>query len=74
MANTISRKGRGQKVTRVMVAERLFDAWNRITPDFVDYAWCMYQPEWDEDQDGEEVGTKDDEYRHVISFDDLRDL
>jgi hypothetical protein len=64
----------GQKVTKPMVAKRLSDARNRITTDILDSVWCIYLPEWDEDQQRKEVETNDPEYRHVISLDDLRDL
>jgi hypothetical protein len=64
----------GQKVTKPMVAERLSEAWNRITTSIIDSAWCIYLPEWDEDQENEEAEADDPEYRQVISIDDVRDL
>jgi hypothetical protein len=64
----------GQKVTKPMVAKRLSNARNRNTTDILDFAWCIYLPEWDEDQEREEGEAHDPEYRQVISLDDLRDL
>jgi hypothetical protein len=50
-----------------MVAEHLVEAWNRITPDITDSAWCIYRSEWEEDYDRDEVETKDGDYQQVIS-------
>jgi hypothetical protein len=41
----------GQKVTKPIVAERLSDTWNRIAADILDSVWCIYVPEWGDDQD-----------------------
>jgi hypothetical protein len=65
----ITQQGRRHDVTKVMAAERLVEAWNRITSDIIDYVWRFYLPEWHGNQDGEEAETKDDDYRHLISLD-----
>jgi hypothetical protein len=59
---------------KVIVAKRLVEAWNRIKSDIIDSVWCIYQLEWDENQDRKEAEVKDDDYRQVISLDDLRDF
>jgi hypothetical protein len=64
----------GQKVIKPVVAQNLSEAWNRITTDILDSAWCIYPPGWDEDQDRGEAETNIPEYRQVTSLDDLRDL
>jgi hypothetical protein len=65
----------GGKTTRSMMANNLLVAWARITADFINSAWGIYQVGWGEDASDEEDPTSgDEEYRPVVTQSDLADL
>jgi hypothetical protein len=49
-----------EKTTRSMLADNLLVAWDRITKEFIDSAWTIYQTGWGEDAPDEEEPNADD--------------
>jgi hypothetical protein len=68
-------KTHGKKTTRSMMANNLLIAWDRITADFVNSAWDIYQIGWNEDASGEEEPENgDEEFRPQMTQLDVDDL
>jgi hypothetical protein len=65
----------GAKTTRALMTHNLVVSWDRITAEFINSAWGIYQVGWGEDASGEDdPEDHDEEFRPAIPQLDPEDL
>jgi hypothetical protein len=58
-----------------MIANNLFVVWDRITKEFIDSTWSIYQTGWSENtSDEEEPNTADGDFRLQMTQLGIEDL
>jgi hypothetical protein len=64
----------GAQVTRPMIAQSLIDAWDRITPDVIESAWEIFEPDWNDAEDSQQGSDHDGEYQRQYTEEDFLDF